>query len=194
MKIRNKFYVFGKKIITGIQIATFASAIVFAASCNNETKETEKKDPCMCDPKEHNEGDDCCIGDGCMCKIILKCDCPTGTLHEDKSKECRGPLNCNCEDAYAKLVNGIFVTMDNAVVDKAGVMNKIDTAFEWLDYTENEATIIKNNVYAIRVVLGHGATTKIVLENGKCVLIIDNISDNDLYNDLYDLATEIGGV
>jgi len=192
VKIRNKSYVFGKQIIASIQIATLAAAILFVASCDNETKETEKKDPCICDPKEHNEGDECCTGDGCTCKIILKCDCTPCTLHEDKSKECRGPLNCNCENAYAKLANGIFITMDDAVTNNSAVLTVINSAFSDLeDFDSASNTILKNNsgIIRIHVVPGNGLIS-VALVDGKHIITIKALSAdaNDLAVELWNLA------
>ena len=184
----------GKKIVAGAQIFTLAAApVVFATSCDNEPKEQEKKpDPCMCDPKEHNEGEECCTGDDCTCKTILKCDCAPGTLHEDKGKECRGPLNCECENAYAKLANGIFVTVDDAVTNQAFVMGKINDVLDLMEeYAPDEDAIIKNNADIIRihVVPGSGGAS-VSLIDGKHIIMIKALTADagDLMGVLYNLA------
>jgi len=184
----------GKKIVAGAQIFTLAAApVVFATSCDNEPKEQEKKpDPCMCDPKEHNEGDGCCTGDDCTCKIILKCDCAPGTLHEDKGKECRGPLNCECENAYAKLANGIFVTMDDAVTNQTAVMTAINSAFSDLkEYCPDEDTIIENNADIIRIHVAPGdGAASVALVDGKHIITIKalTVDAGDISAVLWDLA------
>ena len=166
--------------------------VVFAVSCDGDTKEPEKKDPCMCDPKEHNEGDNCCTGDGCTCKIILKCVCPAGTLHEDKSKECRGSLNCNCENAYAKLANGIFVTMDDAVVDKTGVMGKINGGFDEVEeYCPDEYVVLENNADIIRVHVNPGAgfVSTTIVDGKHIITVYENTAGmSDIGTALYNLA------
>jgi|GEM_PF-4670616 len=120
----------GKKIVAGIQIATLAAApIVFAASCDGDTKEPEKKpDPCMCDPKEHYDDETCCDGDGCDCVNLgarpKPCMCEEDEHLGIGEPKCGADANlCGCTlQSYGELFagSGIKIYRVGAVEDFAG--------------------------------------------------------------------------
>jgi len=120
----------GKKIVAGVQIFTLAAApIVFAASCDGDTKEPEKKpDPCMCDPKEHYDDETCCDGDGCDCVNLgarpKPCMCPEDEHLGIGEPKCGADENlCGCTlQSYGELFadSGIKIYRVGAVEDFAG--------------------------------------------------------------------------
>jgi len=178
------------------KLFVFAIILIIGFIANSCDGEQENKSSCECNPKEHNEGENCCKSNDCNCLIILNCDCPEDTLHIT-GEICRGPLNCECGVAYSKLSNGIYLTMDKSIVNPVVVKENIEIVlFEWLLVHENIAyNIIINNVYEIRVLIGYGEYTNYnILRNEKYVVLMDeNVDNMNLYNKLCDIAVEIHG-
>jgi len=119
-------------------------------SCDDE----EKKSSCECNPKQHNEGESCCTGNGCNCIIILNCNCPANTFHL-VGENCRGLLNCECElNIKGQRVQGIAVTdRDEAFGDITMICGLINTAIDTLGEGYSVETL-KNNVKEIILVEG----------------------------------------
>jgi len=147
-----------------------AIALLFAV-CNGETS-----DPvCECNPKEHNEGDQCCGGKGCGCNIILKCVCSAGTLHLVGEK-CRGSLNCECElnVVGVRASNGVAITNRDNAVSKADfdeLVGYVNTALAHAQLSsEARQNFIKNNLKEIGIVPDSGGDAPVIV-NG--ILIIE---------------------
>jgi len=124
----------------------------------NSCGDDEKKSSCECNPKQHNEGETCCTGNGCNCTIILKCICPADTLHLI-GENCRGPLNCECELNVpgARASNGVAITnrhgVDSAVF--AEMVSKVNTALAHAQLSsEDRQNFIKNNLKEIEIIGG----------------------------------------
>jgi len=121
----------------------------------NSCGDDEKKSSCECNPKQHNEGESCCIGNGCNCIIILNCVCPVGTFHL-VGENCRGSLNCECElNVKGTRIQGIAVTdRDNAFGDITTICSTINTAINGLGEGYSAETL-ENNVKEIVLVEGN---------------------------------------
>ena len=119
----------------------------------NSCGDDEKKSSCECNPKQHNEGESCCTGNGCNCTIILNCNCPVDTLHLI-GENCRGPLNCECElNVKGTRVQGIAITNRNGFEDITIICTVINTAINTLGEGYSTETL-KNNVKEIILVEG----------------------------------------
>jgi len=102
--------------------------VVFAVSCDGDTKEPEKKDPCMCDPKEHYDDETCCDGDGCDCVNLgarpKPCMCEEDEHLGIGEQKCGADVNlCGCTfQSYGELFegSGIKIYRVGAVEDFAG--------------------------------------------------------------------------
>jgi len=153
----------------------------------------EKQSSCECNPKEHNEGENCCNGNGCNCTIILKCDCPDGTFHLI-SENCRGPLNCECElnvkgvrsNVPDKATNGIPITNRFNIIE--GVPNNYSASFDEMVNrvntslnhnvlsTNNYQNFIKDNLKEIRIIESTGGEISLIFASEGVIVFENNWS------------------
>ena len=119
-----------------------------------------------------------------------KCECPNGTIHLVGETCCEG-VNCNCEkNVVGQRVGGIPVTSRGG--DHTKAIANVTTAFGY--FTEEELTIIKNNVSEIKVT-GSGVNVATFSKvNGKYVI---EIKDSSAYDGIgfafLDIINEISG-
>ena len=160
-------------------------------SCGDE----EKKSSCECNPKQHNEGESCCTGNGCNCIIILNCNCPADTFHL-VGENCRGLLNCECElNVVGERVNGIAVT-NRSGIDAVAFTTMIENVTRALDNADLSSDarkeFLKGNLIEIKIIPQAGELlVSPVLNNG--VLTIENGSGPGMIrNALRDWCEEKG--
>ena len=104
-------------------------------------------------------------------------------------------LYAKWEAYYSKLPNGINIYKDDATLtddQMATAIANITTAVGWL--TDEELTIIKNNVSGIKII-GAGNSEAIFSKvNGKYVIEMKTLTiDESIYYAFYDIAEEISG-
>jgi len=142
----------------------------------NSCIDDEKKISCECNPKQHNEGEICCTGNGCNCTIILNCNCPADTLHLI-GENCRGSLNCECELNVigTRASNGIAITnrhgLDSVVfTEMVSVVNEAlkgyVTALDTYLLSETQREYIKNNIKEIKVAPINSESTAAFINEG----------------------------
>jgi len=169
MKIKNKLWVLVIILLIGFIVN----------SCDGND---EKQKYCECNPKEHNEGEECCTGNGCNCTIILNCDCPKDTIHLI-GENCRGPLNCECELNVVgvraivpnKATNGMIITNRDGIAedDFATMVTNVQNVLDHANLsTETRQDFIKNNIKEIKIIDGEGGANSPSILDG--VLIIEN--------------------
>jgi len=158
-------------------------------SCGDE----EKISSCECNPKQHNEGESCCIGNGCNCIIILNCVCPAGTFHL-VGENCRGSLNCECElnVAGVRSDNGIPITNRLGFADITTVVGRINGGIDALAAVGYSADTLKNNTKEITLVDGNSLAYD--LEKGIIYVGINISSPGVVRNACVAYLDEIDGI
>jgi len=168
MKIKNKLWV--------LVIISLIGFIVNSCDGNDE-----KQNFCECNPKEHNEGEECCTGNGCNCIIILYCECPKYTIHLIGEK-CRGTINCECELNVVgiraivpnKATNGMIITNRDGIAagDFETMVTNVQTALDHISVsTGTRQNFIKNNIKEIKIIPTNIGANPIISDD---ILIIEN--------------------
>jgi len=139
----------------------------------NSCGDDEKKSSCECNPKQHNEGESCCNGNGCNCIIILNCICPADTLHLI-SENCRGPLNCECDlnVVGVRASNGIAITNRQNVANFNDMVDEVNSALAHTMLSTTQKAYIKNNIKEIRIIPSTTVSNDAIVEDD--ILIINS--------------------